>query len=87
MIYYVYVMIYIYVIYSISLKPFCKKTRFKPSGKHRSMHAPQIFNSTKKTWFLVVFEISIPSFALPEMSPKQCHEMTGPDVVLTFGPN
>ena len=41
----------------------------------------------KKTWFLVVFEISIPSFALPEMSFKQCHEMTGPDVVLTFGPN
>lgn len=57
---YVYVMIYVMIyIYSISLKPFCKKTSFTPSGKHMSMHAPQIFNSTKKTWFLVVFEISI----------------------------
>ena len=31
-----------------SHKPFCKKTSFKPSSKHVSMHAPQIFQFNKK---------------------------------------
>jgi hypothetical protein len=47
---------------AFSPKPFCKKTGFKPSGK------------PEKTWFLVIFEISTTSFALPEMGPKQYYE-------------
>ena len=74
---------------SIAPNHFVRKLVSNPQP-NMSMHAPQFFsNSTKNIvpGHLVIFEISIPSFTLPEMSPKQCYEMTGPDVVLTFGPN
>jgi hypothetical protein len=38
--------------------------------------------SNRKTWPPGMVVISIPTFALPEMNPKQYYDMTGPDIIL-----